>query len=263
MTKIAEARNMSVCDMSFADVSLPPAASSPSARRRLPHQPSTPASIRAGDPRIGGEPNVQVTPGAITIRNQPFLSIVRWAYDVPPAQIDGPSGLLQNRFDVIAKSSTPADETQMRLMLQTLLADRFGLKTHKEARVMQVYAMMLAKNGPKFQESPTEGTFVLERTSPAVLNAHHARMSDLAQGISGEIGRPVIDATGLKGRYEIHMDITPYLTQPSAGSNGGQVDLPGILFTGLQDILGLKLESRKESVDMLVIDHADKSPSEN
>jgi uncharacterized protein (TIGR03435 family) len=221
------------------------------------------ASIRAGDPRIGGEPNVQVTPGALTIRNQPFFLLVQWAYDVPPAQIDGPAWFRDTPFDVVAKAAGPADETQLRLMLQTLLAQRFGLKLHKEARVMQVYAMTLAKGGPKFQESPTEGTFELERTNRAVLNAHHARMSDLAQGISGEIGRPVVDETGLKGRYEIHMDISPYLTQPSAGNNGVQVDMLGILFTGLQDILGLKLESRKESVDMLVIDHAEKSPTEN
>jgi uncharacterized protein (TIGR03435 family) len=87
-------------------------------------------------------------------------------------------------------------------------------------------------------------------------------MSDLAQGISAEIGRPVIDATGLKGRYEIHMDVTPYLMKPGGG-NEGQLDLMGILFTGLQDLLGLKLESRKESVDVLVIDHAEKSATEN
>ena len=128
---------------------------------------------------------------------------------------------------------------------------------------MQVYAMTLAKSGPKFQASETEGTFVLERRPPAMLNAHHARMTDLAESISGEIGRPVVDETGLKGQYEIHMDVTPYLTQAAGGSNGGQIDVTAIIFTGLQDLLGLKLESRKESVDVLVVDHAEKTPTEN
>lgn len=151
----------------------------------------------------------------------------------------------------------------MRFMLRTLLADRFSLGVHTEPRVMPVYAMTLAKGGPKFQESPTDGSFVLERTNPVVLIAHHARMQDLAEGISAEAGRPIVDDTGLKGRYEIHMDISPYLTQPAAGNGGGQVDIVGILFTGLQDLLGLKLEARKQSVDIQVIDHAEKSPTEN
>ena len=104
---------------------------------------------------------------------------------------------------------------------------------------------------------------MLERTNPVILNAHHARMTDLAQGISAEIGRPVIDETGLQGRYEIHMDVSPYLMQPAAGDNGGELDVIGILFTGLQDLLGLKLEARKQSVDVVVIDHAEKTPTEN
>jgi uncharacterized protein (TIGR03435 family) len=148
-------------------------------------------------------------------------------------------------------------------MLQTLLAERFGLKLHKEARVMQVYAMTLAKGGPKFQQAQTEGSYVLERNNPVILNAHHARMSDLAQEMSAQIGRPVVDETGLAGQYEIHMDVTPYVTQASAGNNGGQLDVIGILFTGLQDLLGLKLEARKENVDVLVIDHVEKTPTEN
>lgn len=218
------------------------------------------ASIHA-NPRIERQ-EIQVSPGALLLRNQPLFFLVEWAWDVTPAQIDAPAWFMESCFDIVAKTAAPADETQMRLMLQRLLSDRFGLKLHTEARVMQVYAMTLAKGGPKFQESPTEGTFVIERTNPIVLNAHHARMSDLAQGISGEIGRPVVDATGLKGRYEIHMDVSPYVAAANA-ADAGKLDVMGILFTGLQDLLGLKLESRKQSVDVLVIDHAEKSPSEN
>ena len=214
------------------------------------------------NPRVERQ-DAQVSPGTLIMRNQTVFYLVQWAYDVTPAQIDAPSWFRESCFDIVAKAAGPADEAQMRLMLQTLLADRFGLKRHKEARVMPVYAMTLAKSGPKFQESATDGTFVLERNNPVILNAHHARMTDLAQGISGEIGRPVVDETGLRGRYEIHMDVTPYVTQAAAGNNGGQLDVTAILFTGLQDLLGLKLEARKESVDVLVIDHAEKTPTEN
>ncbi len=217
------------------------------------------ASVR---PAAGGmDPTIQVQPGSFTERNESLHSLVQWAWDVTPPQIDAPSWFGQTRFDIVAKAAGGADESQLRLMVQKLLADRFGLKVHKEPRVMPVYVMTLAKSGPKFQESQTEGAFVLERTSPVILSAHHARMTDLAQGISGEIGRPVVDATGLKGRYEIHMDVSPYLIKANGGE--GQLDVMSILFTGLQDLLGLKLESAKQSVDVLVIDHAEKSPTEN
>jgi len=205
---------------------------------------------------------VQVTPGALVLRNQPLLFLVQWAFDVTPAQIEAPAWFRQDCYDIVAKAAGPADEAQMRIMLRKLLADRFGLTLHTDARAMPVYAITLAKGGPKFQESPTEGTFVLERKNPVILNAHHARMSDLAQGISAEVGRPVVDDTGLTGRYEIHMDLSAYLNR-TGGAGDGQLDLMSILFSGFQDLLGLKLESRKQSVDVLVIDHAEKSPTEN
>lgn len=213
------------------------------------------------NPRV--EPQqVQVSPRSLAMRNQPLFFLVQWAWDVTPAQIDAPPWFMEACFDIVAKAPGPADETHMRLMLQTLLAERFGLKLHKEARVMPVYAITLAKGGPKFQESPTEGSFVLERATPVILNAHHARMSDLAQGISGEVKRPVVDETGLTGRYEIHMDLSAYLSR-TGGPGDGQLDMMSILFSGFQDLLGLKLEARKQSVDVLVIDHAEKTPTGN
>jgi uncharacterized protein (TIGR03435 family) len=220
------------------------------------------ASIHERD--SAGPDDVQVSPGSLVIRNKTFFFLVRWAYDVTPAQIDSPPNCFgDNRFDIVAKAGVAADEDQLRLMLRKLLADRFGLKLHKESRTVQAYAITVAKAGPKFHESPTDGPFVLERANPVILNAHHARMLDLAQGISGEIGQPVVDATGLTGRYEIHMDLSPYLVRPPGETGGGQLDMMGILFTGFQDLLGLKLESRKENVEVLVIDHAEKTPSEN
>ncbi len=88
-------------------------------------------------------------------------------------------------------------------------------------------------------------------------------MADLAQGLGGEAGRVVVDETGLKGRYEIHLDLAPYIQRAADGGNGGQLDVQSIMFTGLQEILGLKLEPRIENVNILVIDHAEKTPTEN
>jgi len=188
--------------------------------------------------------------------------MIVWAYDIQPYQIDGPAWLRDNEFDVVAKASGAVDDAQLRLMLRKLLADRFGVQAHTEQKEMQVYALTLAKGGPKFQESTDEGPPVFDRRGPTMLTAHRVTMKDLAIQISEPLGRPVIDETGLKGRYEIHIDISGYMAD-AAGNGGGAPDVMSILFTGLQEQLGVKLDSRRENVEMLVIDRAEKTPTEN
>jgi uncharacterized protein (TIGR03435 family) len=84
-------------------------------------------------------------------------------------------------------------------------------------------------------------------------------MSDLAEKISEPLGRPVLDATGLKGRYDIHIDATAYM----APAGDGQMDVRSLLFTAFQQQLGLKIESRKDTVEILVVDSVEKAPTEN
>ena len=219
------------------------------------------ASVRASTSELLTN-TVQATPGGLTIRNGTLGFLILWAYDVPYSRMNGPAWLPERRFDVVAKAANAADEAHLRLMLQTLLADRFGLTAHREQQAMQVYALTLAKGGPKFQESATDGPSEIERTNPALLAAHHISLGEIAEQISRELGRPVVDKTGLTRRYEIRMDLTPYVTR-AAGAGDGQLDLMSILFTGLQDLLGLKLEPGKDTVEMLVIDHAEKTPTGN
>jgi len=186
----------------------------------------------------------QTGPGTLTIRGRTPLVLIQWAYDL------------------IAKGAGREDDAQLRLMLRTLLADRFGLKAHLEQREMQVYALTLAKGGPKFKESPTDGPPTVDRTNPVILSAHHMTLTEVGARIADEVGRPVTDETGLTGRYEIRIDLSPYIA--AAGTaDAGKLDMMSILFTGLTEQLGLKLESRKSTVPILVIDHAEKSPTEN
>jgi uncharacterized protein (TIGR03435 family) len=222
------------------------------------------ASIK---PAVGGmRPDVKTSPGSLTLRNQSLLYLIQWAYDTPPFQIQGPDWLNDNRFDVIAKAEAGGDDAKLRLMLRDLLAGRFGLKVHPEQRDMQIYGLSLARGGPKFQESPDEGPpeFV-NGGDRGTLVAHRVTMKDLAAQISDPLRRPVIDETGLKGRYEIRIDVTAYM-QSAAGGDGhseGQIDVMSVLFTALQQQLGVRLDSKKENVDILVIDHAEKTPTEN
>jgi uncharacterized protein (TIGR03435 family) len=128
---------------------------------------------------------------------------------------------------------------------------------------MQIYGLTLAKGGPKFQESTDEGPpdFV-NGGDRGTLVAHRVTMEDLATKISEPLRRPVLDETGLKGRYEIRIDVTAYMQSEGKG-DGQQIDVMSVLFNALQQQLGVKLDSKKENVDILVIDHAEKTATEN
>ncbi len=201
------------------------------------------------------------SPVTLTIRGASLQSLVQWAWDMPPFQVSGPAWLRESGFDVVAKSASPVNDDQLRLMLRTLLAERFGMKVHIEKNEMQVYALTVAKGGPKFHESATEGPPVFTNAGKGMLIAERVSMQDFAEKISEPLGRPVIDATGLKGRYDIHIDVTAYLTNP--GGSGGEMDVMSVLFTALQEQLGVKLESRKDTPEILVVDSASKTPTEN
>jgi uncharacterized protein (TIGR03435 family) len=220
------------------------------------------ASIK---PVVGGGmlADVQTSPGSLTMRNQSLLFLLQWAYEMPPFQIEAPDWLNDNRFDVLAKAEGGGDAAKLRLMLRALLAERFGLKAHTEQKEMQIYGLTLAKGGPKFQESTDEGPpdFV-NSGGRGTLVAHRVTMQDLATKISEPLRRPVFDETGLKGRYEIRIDVTAYMQSEGKG-DGQQIDVMSMLFTALQQQLGVKLDSKKKSVDILVIDHAEKAPTEN
>jgi uncharacterized protein (TIGR03435 family) len=166
------------------------------------------------------------------------------------------------RFDIVANApgeSTPTGD-EVRLMLQTLLADRFQLKLHRETKDRPVYALIVAKNGLKLKESAPDkefsSTFGGNRTSQLTMSK--ATMEQFAVQLSNSgLERPVLDKTGLAGHYDITLNWIPEFAGPPApDSNGVNV------FTAVQEQLGLKLEPQKAPVEILVIDHAEK-PSEN
>ena len=206
-----------------------------------------------------GREAIHTSPGSLTIRGASLLMCMQWAYDIPPFQIEGPAWLKDAGFDIVAKAAEPVDDDHMRLMLRTLLATRLGLKAHTERKEMQVYELTLVKGGPKFHESTTEGPPIFSSPGKGALVAERATMSDFAEKISEALGRPVMDATGLKGRYDIHMDATAYM----AASGDGPMDAMGFLFNALQQQLGVKLESRKDTPEILVVDSIEKTPTEN
>jgi uncharacterized protein (TIGR03435 family) len=133
------------------------------------------------------------------------------------------------------------------------------LSIHREEKPMQDYALLLAKGGPKLQESKDESVRGFKGSRKMVLAAQGGSMSDLAGYLAGPARGPVVDVTGLRGRFDIVLDLSQVIT-PEAQREGG---IPAAISIGLQEQLGLKLEARKVPIPVIVVDHADKAPTDN
>jgi uncharacterized protein (TIGR03435 family) len=139
-----------------------------------------------------------------------------------------------------------------------LLSDRFKLTFHRETKNLPVYELVVAKNGPKFHESQSEGEPSFKPSNKMSLTVERMPMGQFADQISGPLRMPVVDMTGLKGRYDFTIDLSGYFNPDKPPTDPSEIIVPA-----LQDILGLKLESKKAPIETIVVDHAEKVPSEN
>jgi uncharacterized protein (TIGR03435 family) len=198
------------------------------------------------------------------------------AYGIPePRILGGPKWLDSERFDIEAKvDSSAADQMrtlsreqrklQTQAMFQQLLADRFKLSVHWETRELPVYALTVAKSGSKLQASTKPGSGT--SSGHGLFTADGMTLAEISQSLTQELatelGRVVIDKTGIAGRYDVTLKWTPN-ADGAAADNGTEDNSSGpSIFTALQEQLGLKLESTKGPVQVLVIDHIE-MPSEN
>ena len=167
-------------------------------------------------------------------------------------------------FDIEARA--PGDGTpsqgQLQLMLQSLLGDRFQLKLHRELRTLLVYGLIVGKNGPKVRKATEEEwnakprySRMPERFPELTINT----MAAFADSLSRQVGRPVLDETGLDGYYEF---ATPEGMQPNRDRNVDPQDAQAAVLSELESRIGLKLEPKKELTEVLVIDHVER-PSAN
>ena len=230
------------------------------------------ASVRPGDPGSKDQ-NLHVDDGIVIARSFPLRNLLEWAYGVKPLQIVGPAWLSDARFDINARAGHTVTGDETRLMVQSLLAERFGLKLHHEQKEQQVYSLTLAKNGPRLHDSSAkDGSKLLVSTTEGSSNFHEektgamaerATMAEFGDKFSRLLDRIVIDRTGLTARYDLRIDLTPYLTEAADGKEGVKPDIMSILFRGITEQLGLKLEPHKEMVDVIVIDAVNRTPGEN
>ncbi len=206
--------------------------------------------------------------------------MITFAYDVRDFQVSGGPGWVgTERFDVRAKSERAAADgpqdpgkmtedqrktlqDQMRERLRALLANRFQLMVHRETKEESIYALVVSKSGSKLQENKKPGPRQGMSGGRGRLQGMAAPTEMLVQTLSNALGRPVVDKTGLAGKYDFVLEWTPDLG--TAGLDGANSPLPSgpTIFTALQEQLGLRLESQKGPVENIVIDRAEK-PSEN
>jgi uncharacterized protein (TIGR03435 family) len=253
------------------------------------------ASVRPSPPpdpvrgmlvRMDGGPGTN-DPTRLITENVDLSGLVTIAWGVEHYQLSAPDWLSNERFDVVAKVPEGATKEQFRLMLQDLLRERFKLAVHRAQKEMQAWELTVLKNGPKLTESggvPDQSPAAFPPGPPkldpdgfpaipagrspymAVMydrarwRAVSMSMGEFATRLAVQVGKPVMDATGLKGKYDFTLSwVTEQLRTQTDDSNAAGPDL----FRALQEQLGLKLDAKKSSVEMLVVDHIERVPTGN
>ena len=216
------------------------------------------ATVKQSPPPAGDLININlgtVRNGIVTFTNASLSDCLKFAYGiVSDAQLSGPDWIKSKavRFDIVAQARSDTPREKLLLMVQALLAERLKLVLHHEQKQLPFLALVVGKNGHKLQAAASSGG------NPA-LRGHIAgkqmTMSLLATLLSRFERQTVVDMTGLEGPFEVDLVWTP----DGAAEHGAG---PSI-FTAVREQLGLKLESRKGPLDVLVVDSAEKTPAEN
>jgi len=207
-----------------------------------------------------GHSSTDGSKGQVVMTNQTLKRLIERAYNVKPFQVTGPGWMEDVRFDIAAKYPPDSTNGDRLLMLRTLLEDRFHLAVHLESKDMPGYALVVAKSG--FKLKPVEpGGAGTDHNGGRVqtMTATKNSMAQLADFVARTLGEMVVDQTGIEGVYDFELRWTNEDQNPSA------TDLDGVpsLFTALEETLGLRLQPQKVPVEIVVVDHVERVPTEN
>jgi uncharacterized protein (TIGR03435 family) len=223
-------------------------------------------------------------PTTYTLENYPMSSILGIAYGVNSYQLSGPGWLDEERFTITAKVPEGATKEQFKLMMRNLLVERFKLAAHLAKQEVAGYQLVVAKGGskltasaghPKQDDEPAKPfKFAVDKDGyPELPPGRHSSMAmgygrarwrfgdesmdDFTEALVSQIGAPILNATGLTGKYDF------VVLWSTAQGPDAPTDYGPSVFAALQEQLGLKLESKKVPANLVVIDHIEKTPSEN
>jgi uncharacterized protein (TIGR03435 family) len=199
--------------------------------------------------------------GGLTMTNVSLKSLIMMAYGVREYQVEGPVWLSSECFDVAAKfpeavrDNPDGYSTALHAMMQKMLAERFKLTVHREQKTFSVYGLVVGNGGIKFKEVPKGSS------NSNSENNHYTgtgvSITRFADFLSFRMDLPVLDMTGLTGAYDLKLDWVPEPPNGDAASSGP------VLTDAIQDQLGLKLERRQAPMEIVVVDHAERVPTEN
>jgi uncharacterized protein (TIGR03435 family) len=238
------------------------------------------ASVKANDPtnaQASYMPTLDVRPGGtLRISNRRLDEIIMVAYGISGTQIVGPRWLTEltsdpaqvTRFEIVAKVPDNATKEQVPLMLQKLLEDRFKLKVHRESRPMQVYSLEVSRNGHKLNSSIANGgrppgcarVIGTGETYSAAADCSSITMAQLAQQLPALAPAyfregPIVDRTGLTATFDLRLE----WRRLDEIQNG----VPGQTILDAVGKLGLTLEKKRETAEMLIVDNCERMPTEN
>jgi uncharacterized protein (TIGR03435 family) len=213
-------------------------------------------TVRPTDPDAKDDPFV-IVGRHLTMQNRTVENLMLMGYGVQKSQIAGaPEWVRTAHFDVdgVPDVEGQPNTTQVQGLMRKLLAERFGLKMHMEPRVMPVYALLVAKGGARLVESKGDPSGLpdermLENGGERTFKMANSNVVDLTLMLKNFLDRPVVDQTGLKGRYDFELRYTFDELRARPDGNASPV-----VFTAIQEQLGLKLEPARASADVLVVD---------
>jgi uncharacterized protein (TIGR03435 family) len=192
-------------------------------------------------------------------------ALVRIAYDVHDIQVSGgPPWFDADHWDISATAGREVSDAERLRMLQTLLEDRFQLKLHHDTKELPVYALTVAKNGPKLTENKDDIPERIELMASAglfTMRGQHVPLPKFADALFGQVGRIVVDRTGIQGSFDYQLQWAPDPAN-APNINGAKMEANpdgASIFTAVQEQLGLKLESSKGPVQIIVVDSAEKA----
>ena len=229
------------------------------------------ATIKPSSPDARGR-GFRMQGGNVSTVNMTLGEMVTLAYDVDAHQIvGGPAWSTSDRYDITGKPDPEGqpNQDQFKTMLRKLLADRFQLAFHKEQKELSVYALSAAKGGAEISKNdPKNATTGIIFRGPGSVLLNNVTMDEFCRMLqSAALDRPVVNQTGLAGKYDFSLVWTPSQFQtavpnPNALAPPDRADAPPDLYTAIQQQLGLKIDSARLPIEVLVVDEAER-PSEN
>lgn len=214
------------------------------------------ATIKPSDPMKRNH-GFHVSGNRVNIENQDMITMITVAYSIHPKQIvNAPDWFSSDQWviDGVADKEGKLSVPDVQVMLQKLLADRFGLKIKREQRELSVYALTVAKGGPKLTVSKADPNALPNQNGNGKgrMQFENTTMTTFLLGMQSEFDRPLVDQTGLEGHYDFTLRWTPD-TAPA-----GEADAPPGMFTAIQEQLGLKVTPVKAAANVLVVEGATK-----